>query len=154
MDVSMSGNEIVTKSLKNMWTPTKSKRAIKKGLQVLKRDAIKYPRKKSGAFSRLATPAQKRAFWAKVRANPKLFRQGVGYVRQNRLKRGWVESITVGGVSATGTLSNKVRYAVYVQGRRRQPFHRESGWKNERMIINDNISQILAIFRSELIRGV
>ena len=101
---------------------------LKAGANWLKEQIEKEPKKAAGAFSRLATPAQRRAFWAKVRSGQAQV-DGQGYVRTHKTARGWK-------VAASGRyvvkLYNDSEGAPYVYRQppspSQQPFHAASGW--------------------------
>lgn len=101
---------------------------MQKTLDYLHRRLAAYPPKAAGAFSAMATPAQKRAYWAKVRSGRARHTEGGGYVRSNHLANHWRKRVQIGDRRVTGELSNGVQYARYVYGRQRQPFHRASGF--------------------------
>jgi hypothetical protein len=118
------------------------------------RDAIaKYPQKDSGAFSRLATADQKKAYWAKVRSGEARHREGVGYVRSGTLGRKWVVEVknTTNGVQ--GTVGNNTSYGRYVQAMSsQQPFHKASGWTTEQQAIDKSADQINNIWSNAINR--
>lgn len=94
----------------------------------LHRRVARYPRKDPTAFARLATPRQKRAYWARVRSGAITHGSG-GYVRTGTLGRKWTSRVQTGRAFIRGTLGNNAGYGIYVQGGRRQSFHRASGWE-------------------------
>lgn len=104
------------------------------GLELQKELQIPPP-KQAGAFSRLATPKQKRAYWAKVRAGQA--RNGPnGYIRRGDVVRQWVVvPIGFGRVK----LSNNNDAAPFVYGKPplQQPFHAASGWPRVDTVLND-----------------
>lgn len=99
-----------------------------KALNHLQRRLGRYPQKAPGAFSRLATPAQKRAYWAKVRSGEIGTMKGGGYRREGTIGRKWSHRITRHASGITGELTNNAPGAIYVIGDRQQPFHKASGW--------------------------
>ena len=87
------------------------------------------PKKKAGAFTRLATPAQKRAFWAK---HPEA--RGVGYRRTGKTAQAW-ELIERGNGFI---LKNKSEGAFWVyDSKGQQPFLKESGWPTDNQIAEE-----------------
>ena len=118
------------------------------GLAVLFDDLNKVPVKKKGAFSRLATPAQKRAFWARVRSGQINFREGVGYVRSNTLPQGWRQKVARVATGVRGVLDNPVKYGQFVQGERQQPFHAASKWRKRSQAIKDNSKKVLGFYQA------
>ena len=104
-----------------------------------------YPAKSPGAFSRLATPGQRRAYWAKVRENPSLHGPG-GYQRTNKLGDHWFKRLRMGG--REGLVENTLNtYNKYVHGPRQQPFHRASGWARMEKVAEEQAPTILKIFK-------
>ena len=99
-----------------------------KSLKHLQRRLGRTVRKSPGAFSRLATPAQKRAYWAKVRADEITHLPNSGYRRTNTIGRKLTTKITRHANGMTGELADNAPGAIYVIGERQQPFHKESGW--------------------------
>jgi hypothetical protein len=123
---------------------------IKAGL-FLQRELTFAPPKKAGAFTRLATPKQKRKYLAMVRSGE--VRHGAGgYIRTGNTQRSWtakkrsVMSVEVGNASPGA-------YFVY-SAEAQQPFHAASKWprvdtfakKHEReigRIIDREVNKIL-----------
>jgi hypothetical protein len=125
---------------------------LKKAADFLRDELKNEPTKQPGAFTRLATPGQRRAFWAKVRAGQARV-DGQGYVRTHNTARAW-QSKTRGNFSAV--VENAAlpgAYFVY-SAEAQQPFHAASKWprvdtfakKHEReigRIIDREVSKIL-----------
>lgn len=100
-------------------------RILKDAGDFLRDELKKEPTKSPGAFTRLATQKQKRAFWAKVRAGQARV-DGQGYVRTHTTAGGWT-SMLKGGF--TVVVENATEGAVWVYGERsQQPFHAASKW--------------------------
>ena len=99
-----------------------------KSLMHLQRRMARYPRKSPGAFTRLATPAQKRAYWARVKSGEISTDPRTGYRRSGTLGRKFSHKVTRHANGMTGELTNNAPGAIYVIGERQQPFHKESGW--------------------------
>lgn len=104
----------------------------------------KAPRKKKGAFSTMATDAQRRAYWAKVRSGEAGHREGIGYVRTSTLVRGWTHKVTMTSSGVRGEVGNSkaANYGTFVQGERQQSFHAASGWRTTEETIEKNIDKI------------
>lgn len=97
------------------------------GQQIL----AKYPTLAPGAFKRLATPGQKRAFFAKLRAGEWTGRTGT-------LGRSWTFRAEPISGGYRGIIGNNTTYAVYVQSAaQQQPFHAESKWSTDAMAIEE-----------------
>lgn len=119
-----------------------------RSLAYLQDDIAQYPRKAQGAFSRLATPGQRRAYWARVRSGIIRHREGVGYVRSGDTGRKWTTEVrrVTGGVR--GILGNNSPGARWVHGKdTQQPFHRESGWLTDEKVLQDNADKIRREFQ-------
>ena len=112
------------------------------------------PRKKPGAFSRLATPGQKRAYWARVGAGEIDHREGIGYVRSNVLTLKSVSSVEPTSNGIRGTIGT-VGYGRYVVGREQQQgFHAESGWTTDDAAFKAVKDDMLAEFREAIERAL
>ena len=128
----IKGLERVSKKLNNlvnftMWATPPMQQTV----ALIHDDIAKMPGKAPGAFSRYATAAQKRAYWAKVRSGEISHGPG-GYRRSGTLARKWTTEVsnTPGGVR--GEIGNNAIYARYVQGAaRQQAFHKASGWATD-----------------------
>lgn len=98
------------------------------------------PAKEAGAFSRLATPKQKRAYWAQVRAG-QINHGANGYMRRGDLVRKWVVvPIGTGRVKVSNDYSRNgkpVAQFVYGPGALQQPFHAASGWPRVDTVMRD-----------------
>lgn len=92
-------------------------------LEVVKDEIAQYKNKAGGAFSAMATPGQRRAYWAKVRAGE--IGHGVnGYIRSGTLGRGWSVKLNVNVNNIEGVIANNTEYAPYVHSAsQQQPFH-------------------------------
>lgn len=123
-----------------------------KALALMFADIGKTPRKSPGAFSRLASPAQKRAFWARVSSGEINFREGVGYVRSDALQQGWQQRVNRVSNGIRGILENLVPYARFVQGSKQQSFHRASGWRKKSDVIKDNKKEVVGFFQDVIRR--
>lgn len=97
---------------------------------MLFKDAREQPRKAAGAFTKLATPGQRKAYWAKVKSGEA--RNGPnGYIRSGKTFRGWKKSMRLTAHSIQIDVYNDADGVQFVHGKRRQPFHRVSGWKTD-----------------------
>ena len=134
---------------------TRASAPMQEALELLEEEVTNYPAKNPNAFSQLATPAQKRAYWAKVRSGEIKHREGVGYVRTGKLKSSWRQKIIrsagkqiAGASGIRGVLySDNVRYAQWVQGSKyQQPFHGKSRWVTEKLALRRHSGKIKKIF--------
>ncbi len=112
------------------------------------------PRKAAGAFSLMATPKQKRAYWARVRADEIRHSDKTGYVRTNTLIRKWSFKVKTDMNGVEGTMTNNAPGAIYVQGERQQPFHRASGWPTVDDTVEKNRKAIQGYFNAAIRRAL
>lgn len=101
-----------------------------------------------GAFSQLATPRQKRAYWAKVRSGEAKERPGGGYRRTNTIVRAWTSEVknSVNGVQ--GIVGNVQPAAKYVHSAAaQQPFHKVTGWHTDEDAINNTSDRINRVWQ-------
>lgn len=145
MTVKIEGLEKVVKKLDALNSPGIFKKPMTQAVQHIKRKIARPPRKDAGAFSRLATPAQRRAFWARVNSGEIQFREGVGYVRTNQLRNSWTEKVTNGG--RRGEVGTNIPYGPFVQGDRQQPFHEASGWPVAEEVAKEEADTVVRIFK-------
>ena len=125
MTIEIIGMEAIVKKLESLNKPAIFKAPMEKSLAHLEGKLKRDPTKDPTAFSRLATPGQKRAYWAKVSENPAIH-GAKGYIRSHKLFGGWKKRISDGG--RTGLVYNETDYGPFVEGLRQQPFHRASNW--------------------------
>ena len=145
MSVEIKGLDALVKKLDSLGQPGAFRRPMTQSVQHIHRKLAKPPRKAQGAFSRLATPGQKRAFWARVSSGEIEFREGIGYVRTNRLRNSWTTKVSSDG--RTGEVGNIVSYGPFVQGFRQQPFHAESKWPQTEKVAKAEQNAVLKFFR-------
>lgn len=128
-------------------------RPMKESVDLVKRKTARAPNKAAGAFSSMATPAQKRAFWAKVRADPKLFDKRTGYRRTDQTTQSWAVEVRNTSRGVQGVVGNNSPGARYVQGRKyQQPFHRASKWPVVEDVLDDSAGEIARIFQDAVRR--
>lgn len=140
MKIKVDGLEATLNALGNLKMPDLAKREIQKRAEWWDTQLEKYPKKAAGAFSRLATPGQRRAFWAKVRSGEARV-DGQGYVRSFKLSKGWRYRTLESGRRLV-RFYNDVPYSHFVFGTTtQQPFHKASGFftteEKEREIADD-----------------
>lgn len=105
-----------------------------------------------GAFSRLATPAQKRAYWAKIRSGKAKEKPGGGYKRTNLIIQSWtteVNNTTTGVQGIVGTVQPAAKY-VHAAAHQ-QPFHKVTGWHTDEQAIENTRDAIDRVW-SEAVR--
>ena len=153
MTVKIEGLDAIVKKIDSLGKSGILYRPMSQSLNHLQDIVAKYPRKKPGAFSALATPGQKRAFWAKVGSGEINFREGVGYVRSGTLGRKWYKRIEKGGRG--GSLINNAGYGPYVQSDAgQQLFHKASGWPTVEKVAKKATPFILKKFKEAYDRAV
>ena len=101
-----------------------------------------------GAFSQLASPAQKRAYWAKIRSGEARERPGGGYRRTNTIVRSWTTEVNnipngVQGVVGTNQPAAKYVHAAAHQ----QPFHKVTGWHTDEDAIRNTSDRINRVWQ-------
>lgn len=136
---------------------TKIRAPMEESLALLQRTLARQPRKAAGAFSVMATPKQKRAFWAKMRDEPRLFDPRTGYRRTRVLANSWTTKITSIHNGLDGTVGTNTPYAIYVHGSGvpgQQPFHAKSNFVREDHALEMNERKIKNIFNMAIARIV
>lgn len=119
---------------------------LKAGL-FLQREIAFAPPKAAGAFTALATPRQKRAYWARVRSGQA--KQGAnGYIRTGNIIRAW----TTRKRSTTSVeVGNAAQGAMFLYDQRaQQPFHAASGWPRVDKFVAENERKVARIIDSEI----
>lgn len=109
------------------------------------------PVKSPGAFTRLATPKQRRAYWARVSAGLAEHREGLGYKRQGSNKQWTFEVSPQAQRVKIGTVT---KHARYVWGRQQQPFHKESGWPRADETLEKEADTIVGFFEDAARRAL
>jgi len=121
---------------------------MQRAVQFIHQDISEYVPKAPGAFSQLATPRQKRAYWAKVGAGQ--IRHGAnGYIRSGNTGRAWTTKVTARPL--TGIVGNNSPGARWVFGAQtQQPFHRASGFETDEMVVDDKADDIERMFNAAI----
>ncbi len=126
------------------------KRPLKRANQLLMEEARDYPTKDPGAFTALATPGQKRAYWAKV-GSGEIQHGASGYVRTNKLRDSWQEmKIKLAADRAKSGIESNLPGNQYVMGKRQQPFHAKSGWLTDEKLASENEREVDFFFQDEI----
>ena len=139
---------IVAKVEKTQQPATFRKALIRTG--VLIEDIMREePKKAKGAFTAMASPAQRRAYWAKVRDNPAIHDPNSGYIRRNSAAL-WRYETTPTKV----TISNPVDHGQYVwKGPPRpmqQGFLAASKWPRGDNVLKREADTIVGFFEQAL----
>lgn len=110
------------------------------------------PVKSKGAFSRLATDAQRRAYWARVKSGA-ISHGPNGYIRTGNTAKAWNYKIEISQRSAESLISNNRYAARFVYGKdEQQRFHEESGWPRVDLVAKDAKAVVIRIFEDQLDR--
>ena len=83
----------------------------------------------------MATPGQRRAYWAKVRSGQARHGSG-GYIRRGDMVRKWVVKPIGRGVVKVGNDEENAKF-VYGAPPLQQPFHAASGWPRVGTVLNN-----------------
>lgn len=127
---------------------------MEKSIEWVRDDISEYKPKKPGAFSRLATPGQKRAVWAKSKREPNQWGPN-GYKRSGNTGRKWTTSVISSSSGIKGEVGNNEPHAVYVHRAKQpggqQPFHR-GVFKTDEQVLKDNNQKIVNEFNDTIER--
>jgi len=124
-----------------------------RSLALLQDDIAQYPRKKPGAFSSLATPGQKRAYWTQVSRGVIDHRDGIGYVRTTQTGKSWTAEVQPQIDGWRGILGNNAPGARWVYGTEtQQPFHKASGFPTVSQVAEKNRRAIVREFQTAIRR--
>ena len=127
----------------------KARAPMEESLAIIQDEVAKYPTKNPNAFSQLATPGQRRAFWAKVKSGEAGFREGVGYVRTGKLGQSWTSKVLRVHGGIRGEVGTNNPYAQWVQSSKyQQPFHGKSRWVTEKLAMRRVQKEIGDIWQS------
>ena len=126
----IQGLEALQRKLKTLEQfQRKLKAPMEESVAVVRDYIAKAPRKKKGAFSAMATPGQKRAYWYLV-GKGKIAHGKHGYKRTSTMEK-WAAKTTMTHNGVEGEVGNikAQSFGKYVQGAQQQPFHKASGWR-------------------------
>ena len=147
MTIKIEGLDEVMRKIDSLGKPNALVRPMTRAVNHIWGKMKKDPAKAPGAFSRMATDGQRRAYWAKVSENPAIHGSH-GYIRSHRLYKGWQKKVEAGG--RRGIVENTVdEYADYVQGARQQPFHAASRYPRADKVAKDEAGFVVKIFERE-----
>ena len=137
--------EIVAKIEKAERKETFSPALEKAGVEV--RDEMRQqPIKAPGAFSKLATPGQRRAYWAKVRSGEAKHSDASGYVRRGSAIK-WDSRVDFGKEAVIWIRHEAPRY---VWGQQQQPFIAVSRWPQADDVLQSKADVIVGFFEDAL----
>jgi hypothetical protein len=149
MPIKIDGLPEIVRKLGSLDDPKVFKRPMEQSLAHLQNKLAKSPTKQPGAFSAMATPGQRRAYWARVSSGD-ITHINTGYRRTGTLNRKWLYRLLNGG--RNGLLSNINRWATFVQGLDQQPFHEASGWTRYDKVAEDEADTVVGFFEKEYAR--
>ena len=153
MTIEITGLEAIVKKLDSLNKPGILKQPMTQSVQHLHRKIAKPPVKQPGAFSRLATTAQRRAYWARVSSGEIQEMPGGGYRRTNQLRNSWTQKVSADG--RTGEVGTNIPYGRYVQGQRQQqPFHAASKWPRVDKVAKEEAKTIVRFFQKAYERAL
>jgi hypothetical protein len=112
---------------------------------ILQRELGKQTRKDPDAFSDLAKPKQKRAYWARVRSG-EIDHGPHGYNR-NGSQEEWTHEVERTSRGLRGVVGNVKEHMRFVQGDWQQPFHKRSGYITVDEAVEKNWPKITRRFK-------
>ena len=118
-----------------------------KSVDILYKDLAIPPPKARGAFSRMATPAQRRWYWAAVSSGRIQHSDTSGYIRTGRTRQSWKKRVVKYGGGIRGIVgTDRVPPTQYIQGSSQQPFHAASKYPTPQRAIEKSTPKIKAIW--------
>lgn len=150
MPLKIEGLKEITRKLESLGDPKVFRRPMQQSVEHINVKMQKDPSKARGAFSALATPGQRRAYWAKVARGEARHSATSGYIRSGRLYRGWQTKIEANG--RRGIIYNDVGYAGYVQGESQQPFHAVTRYPKDSKVAKEEGPKVVGFFEAEYAR--
>jgi hypothetical protein len=123
---------------------------MKQALSHLHRRIARYPAKNPGAFAALATPVQRRAYWAKVRDDPSIHGPD-GYQRTGNTARKFSTSVKRHSGGLTGELAGPPG-ARYVFGDYQPAFIKASGWPTVDSVAEKEAAAVQRYFNAAIRR--
>lgn len=129
---SIQGLDALQRKLKTLEQfQRKLKKPMDESTKIVHRYIGKSTRKKKGAFTAMATPGQRRAYWAKVSSGEAGHSKTSGYKRTGQMQTGWTTEVKTKSSGVEGIVGNKKaqKYGKFVQGEFQQPFHKASGYR-------------------------
>ena len=152
MPIEITGLDAIVKKLEALDDPGVFRAPMQLSVNHLQLKLKDKPMKAPGAFSRLATPGQRRAYWAKVSSGEISHGSG-GYNRTGNTARAWTTDVSPDG--RTGKVGNLKPGARWVYGEQtQQPFHTVSGWPRVDKVAKQAEHKILGYFKAALDRAV
>ena len=128
MSVKVTGVDAVVRDLQKLSAAKLIRPPMMTAVKLLQDDMGENKPKRAGAFTALASPGQKRAYWAKIAKNPERHRDGIGYVRTHFTRRAWHSKVERTGNGYKGTVGNNQPAARWVYGIEQQDFHTVTGF--------------------------
>ena len=153
MTVKIEGLDAIVKKIDSLGKPAVFMRPMRQSVDHLYKIMTSDPPKAPGAFSKLASDAQRRAYWAKVRENPSIHGPQ-GYRRSGRLLGDWGKTVTNQGRRGEVFNRNTGGYAQWVQGIRQQSFHKVTKYSKTDAVAKKEAPKIVAFFKEAYDRAV
>jgi hypothetical protein len=151
--ITITGLEQLTKKLKTVSEIANAMEPpMNQALSHLHRRVGRTVRKAPGAFAAMATDAQRRAYWARVKSG-KINHGKNGYERTNNIQRSWTTQVKRTSTHITGTLGNNAPGAIYVHDW--QPnFIKASKWPNVNEVVEKEGKAVQGYFDAAIGRIV
>lgn len=153
MPVTIDGLTEIIRKLNSLDDPKVFKRPMTEATAHLHNKIAKAPQKAPGAFSAMATPGQRRAYWALVSSGEITHLDGSGYRRSGSAKN-WTTKVSSDG--RTGEVGINSAGAVYVWGGPPRPmqqrFHAASGWPRVDEVVKEEADTVVGFFEKEYAR--
>jgi hypothetical protein len=150
--ITITGLEPVIAKLKRIETiQNELEPPMKQALSHLHRRIARYPAKNSGAFAALATPVQRRAYWAKVKSG-EIDHGPNGYRRSGNTGRKFSTSVKRTSSGLTGELTNNAPGARYVFGDYQPAFIKASGWPTVDSVADKEAAAVQRYFNAAIRR--
>ena len=160
MTETIKGLDALNRKLKTLEQfQRKMKPPMQKSLDVMHRYiATQFP-KKQGAFSAMASDKQKRAYWAQVSSGKAEHREGIGYVRQGRMKA-WTTKVTTNSNGVKGELGNAkwkgtwkgIYIGEFIQGKEQQDWLAASGIRTTPETLEKHQDKVQGFFNAVIKR--
>jgi hypothetical protein len=150
--ITITGLEPVIAKLKRIETiQNELEPPMNQALGHLHRRMGRYPAKNSGAFAALATPVQRRAYWAKVKSG-EIDHGANGYRRSGTTGRKFSTKVTRHSGGLRGELTNNAPGARYVFGDYQPAFIKASGWPTVDSVAEKEAAAVQRYFNAAIRR--
>ena len=152
MPIEITGLEEIVRKLESLDDPKVFRDPMRRSTEYLKDILSEYPPKAAGAFTDMARPGQRRAYWAKVSSGEISHGSG-GYQRTGKTGQGWTIDISTNG--REGKVGNIKPGARWVYGATtQQPFHAASTFPRVDKVAKKEAPKIVGFFKAALDKAV